>query len=67
MSERIRSAPGFTGCCDSAGRLAMLARQPRTLEQLIALAMARGEGTRDEITARVRDMVWWGMLIEVEE
>lgn len=67
MSERVRSAPGIFGCCDAAGRLVMLAYQPRARADLIALAVARGEGTRDEIEARVQDLIAAGQLIEVQE
>lgn len=64
---RIQAAPGLRGCCDEAGRMIALCYQPLPLERVIALAQARGEGTRAELEARVRDMVACGMLIEIEE
>lgn len=67
MSARIRSAPGVHGCCDAAGRMVMLAYQPRTREELIALALARGEGDRRELDQRVNDMLAAGLLIELDE
>lgn len=66
MSARIQSAPGLHGCCDAAGRMVMLAYQPRTRDHLIALALARAEGTREEIEARIEDMLAAGMLIEID-
>lgn len=67
MSERIRSALGERGCCNAAGRLIMLAYQPRARGELIALAVARGEGTREEVEARVEDLLAAGLLIETDE
>jgi len=67
MSARIQTAPGLNGCCDAAGRMLMLAKMPLPLERLVGVAVARGEGTREEITARVRDMLACGMLIEVDD
>lgn len=67
MSVIIKSAPGVRGCCDAAGRMIMLAYQPRTRAQLVALAVAHGEGSRETIEARVEDLLAAGSLIEVEE
>lgn len=67
MTTRIRSAPGERGCCDAAGRMVVMAYQPRTREQLIALAVAHNEGTREQIAARVDDLLASGRLIEVDE
>jgi tRNA A37 N6-isopentenylltransferase MiaA len=67
MAARIQAAPGLHGCCDAAGRLVLLAYQPTTRAHLVALAIARGEGSREEIEQRVHDMLAAGMLIEIEE
>jgi DNA-binding TFAR19-related protein (PDSD5 family) len=66
MSERIQAAPGLHGCCDAAGRMIMLAYHPIARERLVALAVARGEGTREQIEQRVLEMLAAGMLIELE-
>lgn len=57
----------YQGCCDAAGRLSQLAQQTVTLEQLVLRAQARGEGTREEITRRIDDMLAGGLLVEVED
>jgi len=67
MSVRIQSAPGVRGCCDAAGRMIVMAYTPRTREQLIAMALAHGEGTREQIATRLEDMLAVGLLIEIDE
>lgn len=67
MNPKLQAAPGERGCCDAAGRLVQMARAPMLRSALIALAVARGEGTRDEITARIEDLIAGGSLIEVGE
>ena len=64
---KIQAAPGAPRCCDAAGRMALLCWQPVALERLHLLAMRAAKGTREEIAARVRDMIACGMLIELEE
>lgn len=54
-----------TGCCDAAGRMLMLAQQPVPRSRLVFLALARGEGTREEIEGRITDMLAGGLLIEL--
>jgi len=66
MNTRIQSAPGVRGCCDSAGRMIVIAYTPRTREQLIALSIAHGDGTRAQIEARIEDLLAAGLLIEIE-
>lgn len=63
----IQAAPGMHRCCDAPGRLAGFAQLSRSLEELVAIAVACGEGTREEVTARIRDMIACGMLLEIEE
>lgn len=65
-ATRVQAAPGATGCCDGIGVLVQIARMPLTLERLIALAVARGEGSHAHIRERVRDMIAGGLLIELE-
>ena len=62
----IQAAPGMHRCCDEPGRLANLAQHWRPHDELVALAVALGEGTREQVTARIRDMLAGGMLIELE-
>lgn len=62
----IQRAPGASSCCDPAGRMCALAARPIEYAQLIGLAVTRGEGTFDEIRARVADMLAGGLLIESE-
>lgn len=66
VTTRLQAAPGVQGCCDGIGVLVQLARAPLTLERLIALAVARGEGSHAEIRERVCDMIAGGLLIELE-
>jgi hypothetical protein len=67
MSTRIQSAPGVRGCCDPAGRLCALALKPLPREQLVMIALARGEGTRDAIEMRIDDLLAAGLLIDIED
>jgi len=67
MTTRIQTAPGLHGCCDAAGRMLMMAKVPMPLERLVGVALARGEGTREEIAQRVQDMLACGLLIEVDD
>jgi len=64
LPEHIRTAPGLHGCCDAAGRLLTMAQARLPTQQLIAWALAFGDGTRAEIEQRIIDMLAAGMLIE---
>ena len=66
VATRVQAAPGAQGCCDGVGVLVQLARAPLTLERLVALAVARGDGSHAAIRERVRDMIADGLLIELE-
>lgn len=66
-TSRIQAAPGQHGCCDAAGRMVGFARMPIDRDRLIALAHARGDGSREEIAQRIEDMLAAGMLIELDD
>lgn len=63
-TRKVQAAPG-NWCCDDFGRIAMLARASMSIEQLARLAMARGEGTFDEVANRIDHMIACGVLIEI--
>jgi hypothetical protein len=62
--ETLQRAPGASTCCDAAGRLCALAIKPVPRDVLIRTAVARGDGTLEQVRARVEDMVASGLLIE---
>lgn len=64
---KLRAAPGVFGCCDPAGRLVSYARAWISEGDLVRLGCARGEGTREELEARIRDLIAAGQLIEFDE
>ena len=66
-TTRIQRAPGAHACCDPAGRLCAIAHVPRTVSELVRIAVARGEGTEPVIRERITDMVAGGLLIEWED
>jgi hypothetical protein len=67
MSEQqlVQRAPGASMCCDPAGRVCALAVRPLPLNDLVRIAVARGEGTEPVIRERVTDMIASGVLIEL--
>lgn len=60
----IQRAPGASVCCDAAGRMCGLAIKPVPLEQLVRLAVERGDGTDAQVRERITDMLASGLLIE---
>ena len=63
---KLKAAPGASRCCDAAGRMCALAVRPIPVATLIARARANGEGTREQIEARIVDMYACGLLIDSE-
>ena len=60
----VQRAPGASVCCDAAGRMCALAIKPVPLEALVQLAVRRGDGTEQQVRARIEDMLASGQLIE---
>jgi hypothetical protein len=65
-TTKIQRAPGAHACCDPAGRLCAIAHVPRSVGDLVRIAVARGEGTEPVIRERITDMLAGGLLIELE-
>lgn len=64
QTTNIQRAPGASTCCDAAGRMCALAIKPVPLETLVQLAVQRGDGTEQQVRARIEDMLASGQLIE---
>lgn len=64
MTTKVQRAPGASMCCDAAGRMCSLAFNPVPLDALVRTAVARGDGTEEQVRARVEDMLASGLLIE---
>lgn len=63
-TDTVQRAPGASTCCDAAGRMCALAVKPVPREALIRAAVARGDGTYEQMRARVEDLLASGLLIE---
>lgn len=64
---RVRAAPGARPCCDPGGPLLAIAQGPITVGMLVSRAMARGDGSRGDLTQLVGDLIAGGLLIELDE
>lgn len=62
--DKVQRAPGAPMCCDAAGRMCALAVKPVPRAVLIRAAVARGDGTEEQMRARVEDLLASGLLIE---
>ena len=62
----LQAAPNAPCCCSASGRLCALARRPVDSARLIAVAVHNGNGSREEVEARILDLLACGLLIEVE-